>query len=132
MTEYLIKFETPIVYVDGNQYEPVEFRIPKKGEHFIRDDGVVWIGTCDHYQPRIILRRKWTWPEWLGGWGFAMDKNGEVFWYGAKATKGDTIEWVGCASMPVDRIAKLCPTFTPPTITDWTKPVLNPNWKGKP
>lgn len=50
----------------ADEWEPVAFRKPLPGEWFITDVGHphVW-SDKDHQHPRLIIRRKWKWPEWL-------------------------------------------------------------------
>lgn len=126
----LIELPDVITDADGNLYEATgEFRKPKKSEHYFSVYSNVCVANFDFSsESHIILRRKWTWPEWLKGWGIAMDVNGSCFVF-AKRPERNTYTW-----QPQDDSSffRWCPEMLgpPPVITDWTQPVLNPNYKG--
>lgn len=128
-----MKYETelPELVLDNTRYESTsEFRPPKKGEVFVNVIGEAERTNhtfCD--DKRIILRPVWTWPEWLSGWGIAADENGRMYWYAGKATRGVAC-WTGGGGYGLSHIQNVANNFTPPTITDWTKPILNTRWKG--
>lgn len=128
--KYLIELPDVIKDEDGNEYEPTgEFRKPKKGEHFFSVYSTVCVAIYDFSsESHIILRRKWMWPTWLKGWGIAMDANGRIYVFAEKPIReivtwqpinGGFVQWVPEVLGP------------PPPITDWTKPILNPNYKSE-
>lgn len=132
--KYLIEFPDVIRDYKGNEYEPTgEYRIPKTGEWYWNDDAAV-LAEYSHYSHYPILRPKWTWPlingEPLKGWGFAMDSGGSVWLYENDPGRSN-VSWGPChAIINASTLSKCLPNFTPPTITDWTVPVLNPHWKA--
>jgi hypothetical protein len=124
-----------VLKLDGVKYEPTgEFREPKHKEVFINVLGEV--EEANHSfsgDKRIILRPVWTWPEELKGWGIVKSKDSkELFWFEACPVR-DSVCWVPAWKTESVRLAVLCEAigFTPPVITDWTKPIVNPNWKGE-
>lgn len=128
--KYLIELPDMLKDEKGNEYEPTgEFRVPVKDDVYMDQPDGVSRSTGTNIFARIILRPKWSWPAWLGGWGFAMDKSGMIWWYSRPTTR-DSIGWITNALyLGVDNLRTLSPTFTPPPIADWTVPVINPNWK---
>ncbi len=140
--KYQIELPDEIKDSHGQVYEPTgEHRRPRTGEYFLvnhvqRDPSEAdeWAAkraiNDDHAIARPILRPKWTWPSWLGGWGIAKDERGSAYWYEKPASCGKS-QWSNTGTyQPVTQLQLLAPTFTPPVISDWTKPVLNPNWKA--
>jgi len=113
------------------RYEPTgEFRNVSDGEVFLNYSGMCERAHHDLGFPRIILRPVWTWPEWLGGWGIAKDKDGGTWWYSSECYSNGN-EWLEKDQRNGVMVAiENFQNFTPPTITDWTKPTLNPHWKG--
>ncbi len=83
---------------------------------------------------------KWQWPDWLGGWGIAMSKDGLVQWFSHEAELCPQIpnRWTWAPrkkngplrhermAIPVKTLELLAPDFIPPVISDWRNPVLNP------
>jgi hypothetical protein len=125
---YQINLPDEIKDADGVLYEPTgEWRPAKKGEAVVNSYGNVDIASFDFSGSHIILRPKWQWPAWLKGWGFAMDKGGGIYFHVNKPRQTefdwDSGDQIFCADdfpsigIPV------------PSITDWTQPVVNPNWK---
>lgn len=114
----------------AEEWEAVAFRKPLKGECFITDAGHphVW-GDQQHTNPRLIIQRKWKWPEWLkaewivkfaiGGW---VATNEEPL-----LTAGDYWSWGRYAPIYLDVF-----DFTPPPCTDWRQSKRrNPNLPPK-
>lgn len=132
--KYQIELPDEIRDAAGNRYEPTgEWRRPKKGEWLLNIVGCAEKAAYDfeiHYYP--ILRPIWQWPDWLGGWGIASDIKGELYWY-QKPARSVFNTWLSDSgpACSVDVIAAIHPSFVPPTITDWTQPVINPKWKGE-
>lgn len=107
-----------------------EFRVPKKGEHFIASiNGFgdrFYLATYDYDDGinRIILRPVWKWPEFVkpGTW-LAMDKNGNWVFYETQPqieSIGVQTEWLpkGCAFVLAGAFKSFF-NFTPPPCTDW-------------
>jgi len=120
-----------VIELKGVRYEPTgEYRSPVEGEAFMFDDDLsVAKRVSGRSGPRIILRPVWTWPEWLGGWGIAKDKEGGTWWYSSECYSNGN-EWLEKDERNGVMVAiENFQNFTPPTITDWTKPTLNPRWK---
>ena len=127
----LIDLPDVIKDADGNEYEATgERRPPKRGEYLLWDRGVALAAMNDMQGDYIILRRKWTWPSWLGGWGFASESSGRVRWYQCRPDIQPGVCAYSGVAMSIADLQKISPTFTPPVITDWTKPILNPYYKG--
>jgi len=125
----LIDLPDVIRDADGNEYEATgEYRAPNKGDWHLWGRTTPSIACRDMVGDYIILRRKWTWPAWLKGWGIAMDANGTCYAFATKPElsiytwhpdeDGAFFRWYPEMLGP------------PPPITDWTQPVLNPNYKG--
>lgn len=116
---------------DGVAYEPTgEFRNPKKGEAILWLRSVTITGRdFDESEPYIILRPKWVWPEWLGGWGFTKQL-GRVSWLSGPALiEGTTWRTYGdCEIVSADTLAMIYPGFVAPRIDDLKQPIINPNW----
>ena len=126
-----VLIELPDVIRDksGNEYEATgERRPPKTHDTFLGVDCVAHVAAFDFRDNHIILRRKWTWPTWLEGWGIAMDANGSCFAF-AKRPERSTYTW---QPQYDGAFFRWCPKLLgpPPPITDWTQPILNPNYKG--
>lgn len=132
--------ETKLVY-NGKQYEPTgEFRVPRKGEFCISQRGTPVTFMSEQYTepdayPRIILREAWEWPSWLKGWGIAMDECGAMYLYEEEPVMCEkTGTWDEQGEENYRSVDCLNPWWvevrglTPPTITDWKTPILNPNY----
>lgn len=139
--QFLITLPVPICnFSDGDEYEPTgEFRRPRIGDyyavnHYETDELQVKLAADnDHAICRIILRPNWKWPTELKGWGFAKDPGarGWVWWYETEPTRG-TGSWhhkKGGVCKAVSLLAAF--GISPPEITDWRVPVLNPNYPHK-
>ena len=73
-----------------DSHEPFAFRDPLREEAFVTDDGKLGVVKSDWSVPRLILRRKWTWPEWLeadrleyfpdGWWAANEHRSWKIFW----------------------------------------------------
>lgn len=107
-----------------------EYRVPKKGETYLdlgQSPPIVathnW--TCER---RIVLTPAFVWPEWLKGWGIVADMDGCQWWCASEPSRGNGI-WTSRGDVRSVKWLTPITTFTPPTITDWTKPVRNPNYK---
>jgi len=124
---------------DGKRYEPTgEFRLPVAGDRFLMSDKnanytLVGCAAGDYTSlPAVIIRPVWTWPEWLGGWGIAQGTCGRIMWHSHEPEFSVASGWVAAnngRTLVMDSVKMILPAFTPPTITDWTKPILNPRWK---
>lgn len=116
---------------EGNRYEPTgDFRLPVTGDKFFMHGDHVGHATGDYTSlPCIILRPVWTWPDALKGWGIAADRDGQLWWHEKEAIL-DESEWDSDGEIFYIEPAATMLGFTPPTIHDWTKPILNPRWKG--
>jgi len=127
--KHLVELPDVIKDAAGNEYEPTgEYRVASN-EWILVDGVAVNTRAICNLNKYVILRHKWTWPAWLKGWGIAMDKNGRSFVYAEKVQQGSG-GWDNGGNF-ISIVALLNFTdFTPPVITDWTIPVLNPNWKG--
>lgn len=137
--KYEIELPDEIKDEVGTMYEPTgEYRKPRPGDffaanHYTSND--IEVKSClrdNHAIARIILRPKWTWPSWLGGWGFTKGRGGYICWTSEPVVKnsneGVWQRYGDCEIVPADALKLIYPGFIPPVITDWTKPVLNPNW----
>ena len=102
----------------ADEREPVAFRVPKNGEHFVSYD--MCVQECEFLSQermRLIVRRRWQWPEWLTAEWIAMDGNGEWYGYdGEPVTDGDEWQIHGGIGVEIDRRMV---AFSPPTCTDW-------------
>lgn len=100
----------------GDEWEVVRVGFAKKGEMCMTVKGdEVWEAVCDHDDYRLVVRRKWQWPEWIkdGVW-IAMDKDGKWYLY-AEEPRRDESMWLG---PDASRLEHLC-DFTPPPVVDW-------------
>lgn len=128
--KYLIDLPDVIKDADGNEYESTgEFRrTTGPDEWLLNINGVAerWSLARPSDGRYIILRRKWTWPTSLKGWGIAKDEGGDIYVYSAPAEMDDGI-WFSTNEVFLEWIEEIL--GPPPTITDWTQPILNPNYK---
>jgi len=125
------EIELPDMMHRDVRYEPTgEFRAPKVGDWFLNVNGNVEYADFNlESNVRIILRPVWTWPEWLGGYCFAMNENGGMLWHSTQCQRVPNI-WLSAGHQAtMSTLVAIHPGFTPPTITDWTKPIINPRWK---
>jgi hypothetical protein len=113
-----------------------EFREPLSGEIFIDRYGLVCCSKDDTITyPRIILKKQYEWPSWCKAWGWCMDRNGSIYLHTSESSIDHTSGlWrtnskFGTATYK-GIIQKLFDIPTP-VITDWTQPILNPNWKAE-
>lgn len=62
-------------------YEPVAFRVPLYGGHFVTSSGTVEVCECHHTTPRLILRPVWTPAPWMpkGAWLYPFSEAGWFF-----------------------------------------------------
>ncbi len=117
----------------AKEWEPVAFRRPLKGEWFITDVGHphVW-SFQEHTNPRLIIRRKWKWPEWLKAEWIAMDLNGSWFAYLVEPRAG-VAAWAtqGHTQLPLASFKKFF-DFEPPAVAGWKESLIrNPNLPEK-
>lgn len=110
----------------ADELEPVAFRAPKFNDLWIGIGGVICGGPLT--DPRLIVRRRWKWPEWLTAeWIFC---NCHETWF---ATNSDPIQ-VNTGFQSVNAVAITTNSyfqFTPPHCTDWTQSKRrNPNAKA--
>jgi len=75
-------------------YEPVEFRVPKGGETVItyRGGQITHDNNFSPNGPRMILRKKWEWPEWLASKWICRDE--KDWWASADQPEWDGEEWM--------------------------------------
>lgn len=128
--KYEIDLQEKYVGTDGKEYVPTgEFRKPKRGEWIVFDTHAeVMLNDSDAFH--LILKEKWTWPWWLSGWGFALDNDGKFYWYEHRPVKFGKYWSPKNETMAVqitDNVRLMFPSL-PPLPTDWTKPILNPNY----
>lgn len=106
-------------------WEPVAFRKPVRGEICISSLGVIHEDTGNFAEPRLILRRRWHWPEWLTAEWIAADEG--LIWYGYEhepVLAQHHWEWSGVAT----RLTSKLLAFAPPDCTDWRQSKMrNPN-----
>lgn len=113
----------------AEEWEAVAFRKPLKGEWFITDAGHphVW-GGQQHTNPRLIIQRKWKWPEWLKAECIAMDANGRWFAYPFEPQAGMATWSVGGHTLLPLSMLKQFIDFTPPVVPGWKESLIrNPN-----
>ena len=64
----------------ADEWEPVAFRIPIRGEQYVSQSGCV--GLFEHgvfTAPRLIVRRRWIWPEWLTAEWYCEGRDGKQY-----------------------------------------------------
>lgn len=85
-------------------------------------------GRATVHGPRLILRKKWQWPEWIKLPYIAMQPNGDWYGFSDKPSFQDGFRWDGHGFVYL-----LSPDyfdFTPPECTDWRQSLRkNPNAK---
>ena len=119
--------------VDLGQYaaewEAVAFRVPKNGEWILTDMGLpLQIDMEGFTRPRLVIRRKWKWPEWLKAEYIAMDANGRWFAYPFEPQAGMATWNVGGHSLLPLSMLKQFLDFTPPAVPGWKESLIrNPN-----
>lgn len=129
IVEYKIKL--PRLVRDGVEYEPTgECRSPRNGEWYLQPGWSPFQASFDYTDTDTypILRPVWKWPEWLQGWGFAMDDCGNVYWFENEPIRGATM-WNNNHGITIQSNAFDVLGIPVPEITDWRVPVLNPNYK---
>lgn len=101
----------------ADEWGPVAFRVPVKGEQYVSQSGCV--GLFEHgvfAAPRLIVRRRWAWPEWLTAeWIFC---NCHETWF---AANGDP-QLVNTGFAAINAVAITSNdyfAFAPPPCTDW-------------
>ena len=92
-------------------YEPVAFRRPCNGNKMLSSDGELIESNGLLREPRLILLRKWQWPEWLD----ADSLQWESYWVAHKGELRWGVYWEMIAGDP------------PP---DKTRVYLNPRKAG--
>lgn len=59
------------------QYDILDHRLPRDGEDYVDSNNVVRTAGGNHTTvSRLIVRKKFEWPEWLKANYIAMDENG--------------------------------------------------------
>lgn len=88
-------------------------------------------GRATVHGPRLILRKKWQWPDWLKAPWIAMDKNGEWYAYKEQPDLMDGfVTWQSSGPASHTLIDSGMFDFTPPECTDWKQSLRkNPNAK---
>lgn len=96
-----------------------EFRPADSGDAWLAYRGAVCHGRSNFAVP--ILRRTWTWPEWVkpGTW-IAMDATGD-WWFYDHEPECFTATWSSGAGrgLSVNEDFRHFMDFTPPPCTDW-------------
>lgn len=132
----LIELPDVIKDDDGVEYEPVgEWRVPKIGEYYLDTECRVCIEK-EGRGAAIVLRKKFVWPEWLGGYAIAKDDGGGIWMY-HQEIEIDSHRWVQIDESPegIKTFIQIQPWMFPTLdldtlLADWTKPLLNPNYKA--
>ena len=103
----------------ADKWEPVAFRQPERGEDYISGlTGNVLVCNGDSVdQSRLIVRRKWPWPEWLTAEWIAMDQDGR-WWCHECEPRLSEYAWYSTGKLCWLSSGMLA--FTPPPCTDWT------------
>ncbi len=128
---------------DSKDYELTgEYRVPKiisgtpydrcETEPYLYDGRIMWDRT---FAKQLICRKKYKydWPPFLKGWGFVKTYNGiylslkPIYFVGSSWDFSNLNGFVDYIS--AQRLLTFV-DFVPPVITDCTKPVLNPNYRG--
>ena len=102
----------------ADEWEPVAFRSVAKNEFWLSPCGKEVRGSsyADAANgPRLIVRRRWHWPEWLTAEWIAMDERGVWFAYLNEPSHGVN-SWCGgqCVGLSLGLLK-----FDAPTCTDW-------------
>lgn len=111
-----VKVEIP----DGWELACEEMRVPREGENYLACGAVAPPPNGTSLFPRVIVRRKWTWPAWLkarwlfcdrsGAWiansGAERPRSGDGFWY---------FNWGAQTASVCEELFD----FTPPPCDDW-------------
>ena len=64
----------------SDEWEPVAFRVAKKGETIVCQNGLPHLIQSDSWNdPRLIVRRRWQWPEWLTAEWYCEWQNGSQY-----------------------------------------------------
>ena len=100
----------------ANEWEPVAFRRPKRGELFFAG-----FKTCEaefdfQDERHLIVCRKWTPQPWLKPGWIAQEQNGEWWWHADEPliVCGSWENDVACLHLLQDAL-----DFTPPPCDDW-------------
>lgn len=124
-----MKAQVTIDIPDGWELAEPEVRVPRPGEWWLWNRDAMRVCKddvlCNRYP---ILRRSWTWPEWLKAGWIAMDANGE-WWAFTEEPVVDTCDtyWDEYDS-DVCNLSNACLDFTPPPCDDWRQSKRrNPN-----
>lgn len=79
-------------------WEPVQFRRPVAGDHYVDDMGIFrrWLDGVFRFGPRLILRKKYTPEPWLKEAGFkAIWRDEGKKWYASVEIPIWSNGWVG-------------------------------------
>lgn len=111
--------------LDFPGYKVVRFGVPRTGETFVSETGILMQcqpPTTGH--PRLILEKLWEWPTWLKAKYIAMDADGT--WYAYKMEPEVSYEiWTTS-----DHVAAAFPVLglEGPKCDAWTKSLMeNPH-----
>ena len=118
--------------LDLTKWEVVGYRNPVAGEHYLYGGRVCLAKQFGYVSEYLIVRpvqQPYEFPEWFTGWGWAMDKNG-VRWLYESPPQQDETAWQPTAGEVCRGAQAAMFRFPAPQITDWTKPVINPRWRG--
>lgn len=108
------------------EWECIAIRVATQEDAFITSGGVV-SEPCQagsfrtiYNEPRIIVRRRWQWPEWLTAEWIAMDFDGSWWCYSIEPQLDESFPkvWSGSLMKRTWLLPDLV-AFTPPPGTDW-------------
>ena len=108
----------------ADEWEPVGFRHCESDENYVVD-GRIYRGPTK--SDRLVVRRRWQWPEWLTAEWIAMDKDGTWF------ASNEVPEINNCIYEVDDSVSldENLIAWTPPPCTDWRQSKRrNPNSKA--
>jgi hypothetical protein len=106
-----------------------ECRCPCIGEYYLSQDSAILAGFTFSAEKHIILRKKYVWPEWLKGWGFVRLKNRDVVELLIDPGILNCDGWdIKCPRRYVVADTLKLMGVPVPDITEWDRPVLNPNY----
>ena len=119
----------------ADEWEPVAFRKPTDGDSFIGNDGEFFGPDRPvemRFGPRLIVRSRWQWPEWLTAEWIARDYNGTWWAYAAEPRLDERYpdSWTGSLGKRTVMFSELF-AFSPPQCGDWRQSKRrNPNAKA--
>jgi hypothetical protein len=127
---------------DSENYELTgEYRVPQiisgtpydrcETEPYLHDGRIMWDRT---FAKQLICRKKYRydWPPFLQGWGIVKTPCYMYLCLKPVPRAGSSWDFYGLNKSEYIAVSSLLTfvDFVPPVITDCSKPVLNPNYKG--